>query len=404
MKRKCICILAGLALLISLFIPVPAFAAKPTYTVSPTSKTYKKKLMNYSTYNRYTKHYYLLRTYLEQLEKSGGGTLVLKKGTYTISNTLFVPSNVTIKLLNGATIVKGNKTGTSRFKASSSIFQLIRPSKAMKKGVYGSYKGERNISFIGQGRAIMDLKYAPDNIAIIAGHNKNIRIEGIRFQNMKSGHFIEMDATDTAKIRTNQFTGSKPSTKQNKEAINLDTPDRATRGWSQKWSKFDRTPNKKVTIENNSFYNLDRAIGTHKYSEAKYHDQIIIRNNKIDKMRQDAIRVMNWSNTIIENNLIKNIEAGPNHDRRAILASGTINPMFLNNMIENTPRPIQFIPWKNSGPGEGYKVIYNKLSQANKSALKTNTITRYKERFVRINRSYNKFDQATTEKINIRIK
>lgn len=99
-----------------------AKAKTPTYTITTSSKPYNTAYSKYSTYNQYTKHYYVLRSYLERLEKTKGGKLVLKKGTYTISNTLYVPSNVTIQLENGTKLVKGTKTGTSQFKASSSMF------------------------------------------------------------------------------------------------------------------------------------------------------------------------------------------------------------------------------------------------------------------------------------------
>jgi len=397
MHRKILVLLTGLVLALTLFVPVKAEAASPVYTISPSSPTYKKNMMNFTTYNKYTKHYYLLRTYLEQLEKSGGGTLVLKKGTYSITNTLYVPSNVTIKLLDGATIVKATATGTPKFKAASSIFQLIRPSRAYKTSVYGGYKGEKNISFIGEGKAVIDLKYMTDSIAIIAGHNRNIKVEGIRFQNMKSGHFIEMDATSGAVIRNNQFTGSKPSIKSNKEAINLDTPDKQTQGWSQQWSKFDKTANANILIENNLFYNLDRSVGTHKFSGGQFHDRVTMRGNTIQKMRQDAIRVMNWSNAVIEDNLIKDVDPGPDDGKRGILASGAINPTFRNNIIENVPRPIQFMPWKNSGPGSIYPVTFNSLNAANLAALETNTAIHYKEDFIRINKKYNQFEKNTTD-------
>src|SRR5699024_3247929 len=134
--------------------------------------------------------------------------------------------------------------------------------------------------------------------AIVAGHNDNLLIENISFINMNSGHFIEIDATKDAIIRNNKFMYSKPSPTLNKEAINIDTPDRSTLGWGFEWSTFDRTPNSNMLIENNHFYELDRAIGTHKYSGGMYHDQIIIRNNKIENMRNDAIIAMNWSNSI----------------------------------------------------------------------------------------------------------
>jgi hypothetical protein len=330
MQMKCKKFLLLVLLVIWGFcIPQEAMGAGTTYTISPSSKPFNTKMLKFSTYNQYTKHYYLLRSYLEQLEKKGGGTLVLKSGTYTITNTLYVPSNVTIRLKNGVKLVKGNKTGTSKFKAAHSMFQLIRPSKAAKKGVYGGYKGEKNISFIGEGNATIDMKYFKDGIAVIAGHNSNVKIENIRFQNMKSGHFIELDASENVVIKNNEFVDSLPSTNKNKEAINLDTPDRTTLGWSQKWSKYDKTPNRNVIIEGNIFRNLDRAIGTHKYSEGKFHDKIVIRNNQIEKTRQDAIRVINWSNAVIENNFIRNV-AGGSGIYRGILASGALNPMFRN--------------------------------------------------------------------------
>ena len=116
-------------------------ASSSIFTISPDDNTYHDNMMNYSTYNSYTKHYYLIRSYLEALEERGGGTLVLKAGTYTISNTLFVPSNVTIRFSDGVVIKKGHETGTNRFNAATSIFQLIRPSRGNSVGMYGGYDG-----------------------------------------------------------------------------------------------------------------------------------------------------------------------------------------------------------------------------------------------------------------------
>lgn len=208
-------------------------------------------MTNFSTYNKYTKQYYLLRSYLEQFEKAGGGTLILTKGTYTIPKTLYVPSNVTIRLKNGVKIVKGNKTGTKKIGPNKTLFQLVKPSISLKKGVRGKYDGEKNITFIGEGKAIIDLCFEADTIAIVAGHNRNIKIQNIQFQNLKQGHFIEMDATDTALISDSEFINSRASANQNKEAINLDTPDKSTKGWDHPWSKYDKTPNRNIKIINN---------------------------------------------------------------------------------------------------------------------------------------------------------
>ena len=364
------------------------------FIINPNSSTYRNNYMTNASYNDKTKQYFLIRSYLERLESLGGGTLTLEKGTHVIPTALYVPSNVTIYFNDGVKIEKGTDTDTSSFGATKSIFQFVSPSKSSIKGAYGKYDGEKNIKLIGRGNVIIDLKNYKDGIAIVAGHNKNIRIENIKFRNMYYGHFIEIDATNNATIINNEFKDSKASPNVNKEAINIDTPDKETQGWSNDWSKYDKTPNKNITIENNKFYNLDRAIGTHKYSQNKYHENIVIKNNTIDKTRNDAIRVMNWKSPIIENNLIKNVGSS-DKEYRGILASGVINPLFENNTFENISRAMQFMPWKNSGPGEKYEIIYNQLSEENKKSLINNKIINVKERFIRINNVFDVFDDYT---------
>lgn len=369
-------------------------STKKEFTLTPNSNTYRNKYMTSSNYNENTKHYYLIRSYLERLEALGGGTLSLKKGTYVIPAILYVPSNVTIYLNDGVVIKKGTVTSSTSLTPKKSIFQLVSPSKATIKGVHSRYNGEKNIRFIGRGTATIDLDYYYGGIGIVAGHNQNIRIENIKFKNMNSGHFLEVDATNNATIINNEFINSYPSPSLNKEAINLDTPDRETQGWNNNWSNYDRTANKNILIENNLFYNLDRAIGTHKYSQGEYHESVIIRNNTIDNMRSDAIRVMNWKSSIITNNLIKNIQDG-DKKYRGILASGAINPIIKNNTFENIPRAMQFMPWKNNGPGSKYDITYNEISDENKNYFLNNQINNVSETFIRINYVFDVFDDYT---------
>ncbi len=370
-------------------------AKTPTYTISPSTKPIDKTFSTYSTYNSYTKNYYTMRSYLEKLEKTKGGKLILKKGTYTITNALYVPSNVTIQFSDGVKIVKGTNTHTSKVKASTSIFQLIRPSRAYKKGVYGKFEGEKNIQFIGKGNVTMDLKYMSGSIAIIMGHNQNVVVDNIHFTNMYGGHFIELDASKNVKIKNSSFKKSKQIVGHDKEAINLDTPDHSTKGWSQAWSKFDRQANDTVLIENNTFSGLDRAVGTHKYSHKKLHNKVTLRNNKISSMRSDSIRVMNWSNAKIENNTISlSATAKTDTSMRGILVSGAKNPTFQNNTFRNIPRPMQFIVWKNSGAGTTIE-ISNTLSEANKQALANNRVYNASENFIRItNNGYGNYSNG----------
>jgi hypothetical protein len=384
-----------LLLFLTLFLPSVSLAAKkPTYTVTPKSKPYKETYVNYTTYNKNTKHYYLLRSYLERLEKTGGGTLVLAAGTYNISNTLYVPSNVTIKFKNGVIINKTKKTGTKKFSASSSLFQCVAPSKSTKKGCMSGYKGTKNVSFLGEGKVIIDLKYVDGSIGIVMGHNQNITVSGITFQNMKNGHFLEVDATKNLLVENCTFQNHKASTNGNKEAINLDTPDKSTEGFHEVWTSYDCTPNQNVTIQNNTFLSLERAIGTHKFSDGKLHKNIKILNNRIDGCKQDAIRVMNWESPVIEGNYIGNIAEGSGK-YRAILASGVTNPTFTNNTIENVARPIQIMPWKNTGSGAANGIIYSEISTENIEAMRKNTLVKVGETFIRYNTIYNEFSSGT---------
>lgn len=350
----------------------------------------------YTTYNKYTKHYYVLLSYLKRLEEEGGGTIELAKGTYTISNTLFVPSNVTIKLKNGVKIVKGKKSGTSKFTASKSIFQLCSYSKSSKKGAYKKYNGENNIQLIGEGTAIIDMNYDEDAVGIMMCHNRDVKISGITFQNMYSGHFIEMDASKNVTVSKCTFKNHKDSMNNNKEAINLDTPDKETNGFHADWSSYDKTPNENVLIKKCTFKNLERSVGTHKYSQNKLHKKIQIIDNTITNCDQDAIRVMNWSEPIIKGNKITNV-ANKKAGLRAILISGVVNPRISDNVFKDVSRPIQIIPWKNTGDGDQYDIIYNTISDACIEIMKNNKLINGDEYFIRYSTTYMEYTKNTTK-------
>ena len=355
-------------------------AKKKTYAMTAKSKPISKRYLKSKLYTKKTSTYFALRDRLELLEKSKGGTIILKKGTYSLTNAVYVPSNVTIIFKNGVKFTKGKSTGVKGWKASSSMFQLIKPSKSKKKRVYGKYNGMKNITFRGEGNAVIDMKYFNKGISIITGHNKNVTITGLTFKNIKSGHFIEMDATKNAKITDCKFYNGKGNAK--KEAINLDTPDKTTRGYSQEWSKFDKTPNYKVNIENCEFSNLGRSIGTHQYSGGKYHTYVTIKNCSIKKMKEDAVRMMNWKYPVFINNSIDHVVYS---GRNGIIGSGLIYPTIKNNTFKNIKgKAMLLAPWKNSGGGSQYAITYNKFSNKNLIDLGDNVGVNVKENYVKI--------------------
>lgn len=361
-----------------------------SFVLTETTEPFQNSFLNYSTYNSKTKQYYVIRSYLEQLERVGGGTLTLKAGTYEISNSLYVPSHVTINLEDGVIIKKTEQIGVADMVSSKSIFQLASPAKSKKVGVYRGYEGETDIHFIGNGTAIIDLNFVQDAFGIILGHNSDVVISGITFQNMYSGHFIELDASRNITIEDNKFLHHKVSADKIKEAINIDTPDKNTGGFNEAWTSYDCTPNKDILIRDNTFDDLERAIGTHKYSEGKYHENIQIINNKISNTTSDAIRIMNWTKPVITGNEIVNVGGGSG-TLRAILASGLSSPRITDNTFSNVARGIQIMPWKNNGGGGEYPITYNSISNDELSLMLKNTLIRVGEKFLRINKTYDVF-------------
>ncbi len=371
------------------------------YKITPKSKPINKRYTKSKLYNSKTKTYFTIRSYMDKFEKSKKGTLVLKKGTYKITNTIQVPSNVTIIMEKGVKIVKANKTGTKKMKASTTIFQLIKPSKRDKSNVYGGHNGEKNIHFVGKGSVSINLKYLKANIGIVMGHNQDVTVDGINFKNVNTGHFIEMDASRNVSITNCSFKNVKKGSDYVKEAINIDTPDKETLGFNNKWSKHDKTPNENVVIDRCRFSNLGRAIGTHKYSangnNQVYHKNIQITNCSINDMLWDApIRVMNWQDSVIRNVTVNGVKQKGKSDTRGILVSGAVNISIAENTFISMGRPVQCIAWKNEGAGSSYPITYNSFTDENLADMATNKGSKLGEMFICINEVYNVFENAKT--------
>lgn len=375
--------------------------AKPkTYTITTKSKPKNKKYLKYRNYTKYTKNYFAIRDRLERLEKSKGGTIIIKKGTYNIPNVLYIPSNVTIIFKDGVVLNKGNKTGAKKFKPAATMFEFVRPSRSKKKRVYGKYNGEKNITLKGEGNVVINMKRYNKGISMTMGHNQNVTITGITFKNMKTGHYIEMDASKNVNVNHCKFLNATGDTK--KEAINLDTPDKTTRGFTHDWSKYDKTANYNVTIENCYFSNVGRSIGTHQYSGGKYHTNVVIRNCKMYKNQEDPIRLMNWKNPVITDNIMDTVKKS---SANGVRGSGVLYPTIKRNTFKNIKaKAMLFSPWKNSGGGSQYKVTYDKFSETNIKDLADNVGINVRENIAKIAWKYNNFESKNSTIINLKTK
>jgi hypothetical protein len=213
-----------------------------------------------------------------------------------------------------------------------------------------------------------------------------------------------MDANSGSTISNNRFIDTQPSYRGRDEAINLDVPNRLTRGLTADWSAYDSTPNRNITISENEFQDVDRAIGSHQFVRNVYHEGIRVVNNVIRRSRSDAIRMWNWRNARIVGNTFDTV-TGTTDERplRAILGTGVIDPIIEGNVFMRTGRAMQFFPDMNATNAiEENGVSYNSFSQDSLASLSRNMGIELNPRdvdqdgnyFIRINNEYGIFSGA----------
>ena len=342
--------------------------------------------------NRYSADYINIREALRKIGEAGGGKLTVKSGYYYISNTLYVGNNTTIIFENNVTF---KKIGGSA--CSSTMFQLIPFHKKDSVGVVGKHNGVKNVIFNGQGDTIFDMNNVnigkTPAIAIVMANNKNVYIDGIQFRNIKNGHFIEMDGCEDVNILNSYFIDMADNKYHNKEAINLDTNDKKTGGFSQKWSKRDKTPNNRVSIINCQFYDLVRGVGTHRYSYGKYHSKIQVNQCEFIRVKT-PIAMLNWKKSEVTYNSF--LDSKPNKRYKyAFLMAGVRKLRFEYNVMSGVKgKPILKYYAKYQTSHKEYKPTKSKLSKANIKALKNNVADSGTKRTFKIGKKKYKWKKA----------
>lgn len=304
----------------------------PEYSITPsTNKTYSGKKKTGASRQRD-----VIDSYLSHFSSVGGGKLILQKGTYTLpssSGTLFLDSNITIELQN-ATIKNSGGGAVFLFCKKSVYKQFVNTGYGNASGKYTGYNGLHDVHIIGKGTSVVDFNYRKNKCCVVMGHSKDVTISNIHFKNMHGGHLIEMDGCRDITIKDCKFSGFKhqdDSGASTKEAINLDNTYEG--GFNQEWSALDNTPNKEIVIDNCSFYDLGRAIGTHNFNptgseDSTAHDHVTIKNcsfKNIGDTAQDdyiyghsgkdtnccaSILMVNWTNAKILNNTFTPLASG----------------------------------------------------------------------------------------------
>lgn len=364
-----------------------AEAKKRTFTVNsktiPCSSSYRQK----PYYNKKTKQYYMINSYMKRLSTTGG-TLKLKKGTYKIPGTIYVPSNVKIVCANGVKIKKTKATGTKKVKSTKFLFQMISEEKASGKQNTGKYAASKNASIQGNGKVIFDMGNVNGATAVFVGHASGITVSGVRFRNKKGGSYIWIEGSKNISVRQCVFERKKDvSGLKNRMSVRLETSNQTTSDFSGKWYKKDNTVNKKIKIENNQFLGADVGIGTtksvvlekNKQTKEYYQTSITIAANTFTNTKKAPIYAVLWKKPAIKKNVVKRNES----EKRAsagMLGFGVEEPSFTANQISGCSYAVKFDRAKNSGKGKKFPSVMSVIgtTAANKiAATKVDDLSHY---------------------------
>lgn len=346
------------------------------YNVNPQSAPYKNKYISYRTYNEKTKQYYMLRSYLERLEATNGGTLTLEAGEYDVTNVLYLASNITVKLSDGVVLNKTDDTDTKKLIPSQSLFQVVAPSQAELK--HNGYNGAKNVKILGEGDSVIDMSQTGNDkkyACIVAGHCKNITVSGIKFKNLQYGNFIEAVAASNVYISKCSFVNNESilekivsfsnDGKDNMgvSGINIDAPDKRTGSFTQSWTSYDCTPCKSITVEECKFKNVSRGVESDRYTENKAHTNIKVSKCRFDSITSYAVYMLNWQSPVITENKISSCgtgDAGIKGMSRAVVGQGVSSPIIADNEFENCESIMRFTPALSSC---GYTRIDNSITK-----------------------------------------
>lgn len=347
---------------------------KKTYTVSPSSLPYKKKYVKKKTYNNQTKQYFMLRSYLEKIGSQGGGILTLKKGTYKVPCTLYVPSNVTIKLKNGAKIVKTSQTGVKSLSPTKVLFEMISKGKASGVREISGYGASSNVTITGSKNAVIDLGSAQARVAVHAGHASNINIEGITFANKKGGSYIWIDSSRDVNISKCFFYDGESGTGiKSQMAIRLENVEPLDDAFEEKWGAYDKTVNKNIKIEECVFDEPQIAIGSSSCSAGgtkdkpvvRYQTGIQIRNNTFTGCTKYGIYIRGWAEPVITGNTFQK-DKKTKKNTASIYGGAVKNPQIQDNTFGGSTYGVKFISIWSYGTTDDMVLVE---SEFNSSAL-----------------------------------
>lgn len=212
--------------------------------------------------------------------------IVVPAGTYYLYDRLEIYSNTWLSM-NGVKLVR-----------SPQARNMLRVGKmdSFTDGVTGYHY--RNITIEG---GIFDAAWLEGTVLKI-GHAKNVMMKNVSFCNSHNYHFVETAAVDGLTVTGCSFSDqlADEGFTQAYEALQLDI---VKDGNFYDYRSEDLCC-KNVLIENCTFNNCPRGVGSHTAVFNNPHSNITIRNNTFTNMGSVAIQTLGWANSAITGNTI----------------------------------------------------------------------------------------------------
>ena len=226
--------------------------------------------------------------------------IVIPKGTYYISGPICLCSNVTLEA-TGATIKFRGKAKSLNMLLTDTV---DKKSTAKTKG----YKGCKNITI--SGGTYVGAKNNKGNLVKMA-HGKNITIKNATFSGGGGLHQVEVCAINGFTVTGCTFKSFKArqgkGEEAKQEALQLDIPV-AESVFAETYQ--DGTVMKNVLISGNTFQDVPRGLGTHTMLVGRFHENVMITNNKFQNVHEEAIVTTSYYNCEIADNNFTNCGAG----------------------------------------------------------------------------------------------
>lgn len=220
-------------------------------------------------------------------------TITTPKGTFETSANIYLSSYTQLDMTAGTTLIN----------ATNGIGNIF-----LTRSGTGGYDGLVNFKMYG-GTLGYHSNNKNGNCLLRIGHARDILIDHVTFKDNYQSHHVEIAACKNITFNACTFDGQTSDlSKTSSEALQIDILEGNSHFTNM--APYDGTMNDGVTVQNCTFQNVVRGVGTHSSYLNYYQKNIKIINNTFKNISSTAITCTNYINANVSNNTIENCGQG----------------------------------------------------------------------------------------------